>query len=75
MTLAVPSFSHIKAKIAEIHQKLPDARVIGIHSSGRWTGDSRQLDGEQLYFIEQCDSPLAVHWPYADQLKLAQPKC
>ena len=57
MTLAAPSLSQIKAKVASVRQKLPKAKVIGIHSPGRWTGDSATADGE--FSIFQCDSPLS----------------
>ena len=60
MTMATPSFSQIKAQVAAVHQKIPHARVVGIHSHGRWTGDRRQRDGEHTYSIHQCDSPLAI---------------
>ncbi|MFN9364141.1 MAG: BREX-2 system phosphatase PglZ, partial [Planctomycetota bacterium] len=43
-----------------IHQKVPQARVIGIRSAGRWTGPAEQVDGELSYSIHQCDSPLAM---------------
>lgn len=67
MTAAVPSFSQIKTRVATIRQKVPQARVIGIHSLGRWTGDSAKPDGEENYRIIQCDSPLAM------RLALRQP--
>ena len=60
MTPAAPTFSQIKAQVAAIRQKIPDARAIGIHASGRWTGDRHKQDGAETYLIEQCDSPLAV---------------
>ena len=60
MTMATPSFSQIKSQVAAVHQKLPLARVIGIHSSGRWTGDQPKRDGEHALSIHQCDSPLAI---------------
>ncbi|MEZ5941186.1 MAG: BREX-2 system phosphatase PglZ [Planctomycetaceae bacterium] len=57
--LTAPSFSQIKAKVAAIQQKIPKARVIGIHSPGRWTDKSVWTDGEIDYSITQCDSPLS----------------
>ena len=41
MTTAAPTFPQIKAQVAAIRQKVPDARVIGIRAAGRWTGDAR----------------------------------
>ena len=57
--MTTPSFSQIKAQVAAIRQKVPQARVIGIHSLARWTEAPRQQDGEQDYVIHQCDSPLS----------------
>jgi hypothetical protein len=62
-----PTFSQIKAQVAAIRQKVPQARVIGIHSLARWTEAPRQQDGEQDYVIHQCDSPLSF------RLALRQP--
>lgn len=65
-----PSFSQIKAQVAAVRQKVPLAKVIGIHSPGRWTGEPRRQDGDQDYVIHQCDSPLsfrmALRQPAAD---------
>jgi hypothetical protein len=58
-TIAAPSFSQIKAKVVSVRQKLPKARVIGIHSQTRWTDKAEWVDGEDEYSIVQCDSPLA----------------
>ncbi len=60
MKMTAPRFPQIKAQVAAIRQKIPDARVIGIRSAGRWTGERRREDGDELYMIEQCDSPLAM---------------
>lgn len=66
-TVTAPSFSQIKAQIAAIRHKVPQANVIGIHAPGRWTGDSVKQDGEHDYVIFQCDSPLSF------RLALRQP--
>jgi len=60
MSTASPTFGQLKAQAAAIHQKVPHARVFGIHASGRWTGDREKRDGERAYLIYQCDSPLAM---------------
>jgi hypothetical protein len=60
MTATAPTFPQIKAQVAAIRRKVPDARVIGIRSSGRWTAERTRRDGDETYLIEQCDSPLAV---------------
>jgi cell division septation protein DedD len=65
--MTAPSFSQIKAQVAAIRQKVPQARVIGIHSPGRWTGESIEHDGDLDYSIHQCDSPLSF------RLALRQP--
>jgi hypothetical protein len=57
---AAPTFSQIKAQVAAIRRKIPEARVIGIRSAGRWTGEGRHQDGDNAYIVEQCDSPLAM---------------
>lgn len=41
-----PTFSQIKAQIAAIRQRVPQARVIGIRALGRWTGDTERRDGD-----------------------------
>ena len=60
MTAAAPTFGQIKAQVAAIRHKIPAARVIGIRSDGRWTGENHKQDGDETYVIEQCDSPLAM---------------
>ena len=60
MTTAAPTISQIKAQVAAIRRKVPDAYAIGIHAVGRWTGPSEYRDGEELFRIAQCDSPLAL---------------
>lgn len=58
-TIAAPSFGQIKAMVVSVRQKLPKARVIGIHSPASWTEKSLWEDGDHQYSIKQCDSPLA----------------
>ena len=60
MSTASPTFSQLKAQVAAIRQKVPQARVIGIQAAGRWTAERQRRDGEQSYLIQQCDSPLAM---------------
>jgi len=60
VTTAAPTFSQIKAQVAAIRQKIPHARVIGIRAPGRWTGERRKQDGDDVFVIHQCDSPLAM---------------
>ena len=55
-----PTFSQIRAQVAAIRRKLPEARVIGIRAPGRWTGERIKRQGDETYLIEQCDSPLAL---------------
>ena len=69
MTMATPSFSQIKAQVASIRRKLPQASVIGIHSAGRWTGDREKRDGDEAYSIHQCDSPLAIRQALREPVK------
>lgn len=71
-TKTAPSFSQIKAQVAAIRQKVPQARVIGIRSLERWTGQALQHDGAHEYAIHQCDSPLefrlALRQPASDEV-------
>ena len=60
MSTASPTFSQLKAQVAAIRQKVPQARVIGIRAAGRWTAERQRRDGEHSYLIQQCDSPLAM---------------
>ena len=60
MSTASPTFSQLKAQVAAIRQKVPQARVIGIRAAGRWTAERQKREGEQSYLIQQCDSPLAM---------------
>ncbi|MBZ5495688.1 MAG: BREX-2 system phosphatase PglZ [Acidobacteriia bacterium] len=60
MRTAAPTFSQIKAQIAAIRKKVPDASVFGIRTHGGWTGQKEKRDGDQSYMIYQCDSPLAI---------------
>jgi hypothetical protein len=57
---AAPTFSQIKAHVAAIREKAKGARVFGIRAPGKWTGEGMKRDGEQVYVIHQCDSPLAM---------------
>jgi hypothetical protein len=59
----VPTFNHIKSKVAILRQKdgrQREVRTIGIRATGTWSDSIQQQDGDDLYSIEQCDSPLAV---------------
>lgn len=60
MSRAAPGFSQIKAQVAAVRRRQADARVIGIRSRERWTGEPLQQDGDETYLIIQCDSPLAM---------------
>lgn len=60
MTPAAPTLSQIKAQVTAIRQRSHNARVIGIQSAGRWTGEPSPHDAQVNYLIQQCDSPLAM---------------
>lgn len=60
MSTAAPTFSQIRAQVAAIRKHAGKARVFGIQSTGRWTGESRQTFGDDTFYIVQCDSPLAM---------------
>lgn len=65
---AAPTFSQIKAQVAAIRKKVDEARFIGIRAPGKWTGDRTKRDGDQLYVIEQCDSPLSIRIALREEL-------
>ncbi len=58
--MLAPTYAQIRAQAASIATKDPKARVIGIHSLGRWTDDPARHEGGELLRIVQCDSPLAM---------------
>jgi hypothetical protein len=60
MTQAALTFSQIKAQLAAIRKKIPNARRVAFRSKAKWTGNTRQEDGEETCLIHQCDSPLAM---------------
>ncbi len=60
MTTAAPTFSQIKAQVTAIRQKIPKARIIGIRSTAKWTGERFKHNGPETFCIEQCDSPLQM---------------
>ena len=60
MTTAAPTISQIKAQVAAIRRKVPEAKAVGIHAVGRWAGQREYKDGGETLLIEQCDSPLAI---------------
>ena len=60
MTTATPTFSQIRAQVAAIRRHEAGARVFGIQTLGRWTGDRIRSVGDDTYFIVQCDSPLQM---------------
>ena len=60
MSAAAPTFSQIKAQVAAIPEKSREGKAVGIRSFGRWTDEPIKLDGDRVYRIHQCDSPLAM---------------
>jgi hypothetical protein len=51
MTQAAPTFKQIKAQVAAIRKKIPNTRSVAIRAKARWTGTTRQEDGEETYLI------------------------
>jgi hypothetical protein len=60
MAKAAPTFGQIRAQVANIRKRANDARVFGIYTDGRWTGQALQQFGDETYYIAQCDSMLAM---------------
>ncbi len=58
MIATAPTLSQIKAQVTAICQKVPNAKIIGIKTKGKWIGDSDNKSNSIA--IEQCDSPLAI---------------
>lgn len=67
MTIAAPTFSQIKAQVSAIRQHSRNTRIIGIQTTGRWSGETYQQDGSDTYVIQQCDSPLALRQAIRDR--------
>ncbi len=67
MTQPAPSFGQIRARVQAVRRKVPDARVVGIQTQGRYSGDRLRTDGTETYRIEQCDSPLAARVALVDE--------
>lgn len=61
MTSTAPTFNQVKAQVRAIREAVRrDAHVFGIHSTGRWTGDSVRMEDGETWHIAQCDSPLQM---------------
>lgn len=60
MAATSPTLSSLRAHIRSIRQKVPEARVFGISSEGRWSGPARDGVGENGLVVYQCDSPLQM---------------
>ena len=61
MTSTAPTFNQVKAQVRAIREAVRrDTHVFGIHSTGRWTGDSVRTEDGESWHIAQCDSPLQM---------------
>lgn len=60
MTSPLPTTSQIRAQVASIHKKYPNARAIGVKSDRRWQGSEKEIVGEREFRFAQCDSVLEV---------------
>ena len=67
MSPPAPTFNQIRAKVLAVRRKVPDARLFGIRSAGRYSGERLRHDGAEVYRIEQCDSPLAARSALLDE--------
>ena len=59
MAVTAPTFGQIRAQVAAVRKKLPEARVIGIRTPGRWTGERVKRHGENC----TSSSSAIRHWP------------
>lgn len=60
MTSPSATRSQIRAQVASIHKKHPDARAIGIKSDRRWQGSEKEIVEDREFRFAQCDSVLQV---------------
>lgn len=60
MNAVAPTFRQIKAQVKSLREKAPNDRVFGIHTLGRWTGQREYREGDDVFVIDHCDSPLAL---------------
>jgi hypothetical protein len=67
MNHPAPTFSQLRAKVQAVRRKLPNARVVGIRSQGRYASERIRHDGSATYRIEQCDSPLVARIALLDE--------
>ncbi len=69
MTASVPTFSQIRAQVAAIRKQpgFGQARVFGIQSPARYTGETRIRFGDDLFEVVQCDSELAMRVALQEQ--------
>jgi hypothetical protein len=54
------SSAHVRAQVAALHEKRPEADVIGIHVTGRWSGPDRLRVGTEDVAVAYCGSALEV---------------
>jgi hypothetical protein len=52
--------SQVRTQIGLVKKKMPQARIFGIRTGGRWQGGETLTIGEQQYRVAQCDSELEV---------------
>jgi hypothetical protein len=66
------SEAQLRAQVKSVRDKVPDARVIGVHADGPWTGPSVvRVEGEDIE-VAFCPSALAVRERLASRGKDAQ---
>jgi len=54
------TFNQIKAEVATLRRRRAIEKPVGIRSAGRWLGSATHTDGDTIFAISQCDSPLAL---------------
>jgi PglZ domain len=65
------SFQQIKAQVAAVRRKVPNAKTIGLRSKNKWSGPPQHEVAGEVYQVYQCDSPLAMRiaLQQADEIK------
>lgn len=60
MSVLPLSEAHLRALVKTVRERIPDARFIGIHALGPWTGPASMTVAGEEVDIALCPSPLAL---------------
>lgn len=54
------TFDQIRTQVAAIRRKVHDAPFYGIRTHSRWLGERKIVHRDDVFYIDQCDSPLQM---------------